>query len=79
MNGDSSPAAIMAAAAGDAGGHATFYGLLYTALWYEAHEQPQEAEAAMLQAVATPYAQQSGDYMASLAKVHCQRRGWQTA
>jgi len=29
------------------------------------------------QAVRTAYGQQSGDYMASLAAVHCLRRGWQ--
>ena len=32
---------------------------------------------ALLQAVRTAYAKQSGDYMAALAGVHCQRRGWQ--
>ena len=31
----------------------------------------------LLQAVRTAYAKQSGDYMAALAGVHCQRRGWQ--
>lgn len=31
----------------------------------------------LLQACRTQYAQQSGDYMAALARVHCQRRGWQ--
>ena len=30
-----------------------------------------------LQACRTQYAQQSGDYMAALARVHCLRRGWQ--
>lgn len=32
---------------------------------------------ALPQACRTQYAQQSGDYMAALARVHCLRRGWQ--
>jgi hypothetical protein len=34
------------------------------------------AKEALLAACATPYAITSGDYMASLARVHCKRRGW---
>lgn len=64
-------------AAKDSGGHDTFYALLYVALWHEAHGAVQAAQEAMVKAVHTPYAGQSGDYMASLAKVHYQRRGWQ--
>jgi hypothetical protein len=45
-------------------------------LWHEAHSQPQQAQDAMAWAVATQYAQRSGDYMASLTRVHCQQRGW---
>jgi hypothetical protein len=37
------------------------------------------AKAAMRAAVQTPYGQRSGDYMASLAVVHCKRRGWAVA
>eukprot|EP00198_Chlamydomonas_reinhardtii_P001510 XP_001690846.1 predicted protein [Chlamydomonas reinhardtii] len=76
----------------DNGGHDTFYGLLvlipthpnckpsssqYVGLWHEAEGDKAEAEKAVTAAVATPYARLSGDYMASLARVHCLRRGWQ--
>jgi hypothetical protein len=36
----------------------------------------QAARQAMTAAAKTPYAQQSGDYMAALAGVHCLQRGW---
>ncbi|KAF6254568.1 hypothetical protein COO60DRAFT_1273046 [Scenedesmus sp. NREL 46B-D3] len=71
----SSPEAILQAAT-DSGGHDSFYALLYVGLWHEAHGNAAEAEAAMVKSVQTRYAQLSGDYMAGLAKVHCQRRGW---
>eukprot|EP00238_Polyblepharides_amylifera_P011627 CAMPEP_0196582770 /NCGR_PEP_ID=MMETSP1081-20130531/40581_1 /TAXON_ID=36882 /ORGANISM="Pyramimonas amylifera, Strain CCMP720" /LENGTH=178 /DNA_ID=CAMNT_0041903445 /DNA_START=260 /DNA_END=796 /DNA_ORIENTATION=- len=60
----------------DTGGSDRFYSSLYTALWYEAHGDAKEAEVNMNRAVKTPYAKKSGDYMAALARVHCQRRGW---
>ncbi|KAG2452481.1 hypothetical protein HYH02_002720 [Chlamydomonas schloesseri] len=60
----------------DNGGHDTFYGLLYVGLWHEAEGDTAEAQKAITAAVATPYARLSGDYMAALARVHCQRRGW---
>ncbi|KAG2445915.1 hypothetical protein HXX76_000518 [Chlamydomonas incerta] len=63
----------------DNGGHDTFYGLLYVGLWHEAEGDKAEAEKAITAAVATPYARLSGDYMASLARVHCLRRGWAVA
>jgi hypothetical protein len=69
------PAKILAAA-GDNGGHDTFYAQLYVGLWQEAHGAADLAKEAVLAAVATPYAKMSGDYMASLATVHAQRRGW---
>jgi len=73
-----SPDAILAAAAAgmQTGGHDAFYSQLYVGLWYEAHNQPEEACKAILSAIATPYARLSGDYMASLGKVHAVRRGW---
>jgi hypothetical protein len=71
-----SPSAILAAAGSDTSGHDAFYALLYVGLWHEAHSQPQQAQDAMARAVATQYAQRSGDYLASLARVHCQQRGW---
>ncbi|GIL47692.1 hypothetical protein Vafri_4456 [Volvox africanus] len=61
----------------DNGGHDTFYGLLYVGLWHEAHGDTTEAKKAITAAVQTPYARLSGDYMASLARVHCQRRNWE--
>ncbi len=70
------PAAITASAR-DAGGHDTFYASLYEGLWHEAHGDAQGAREAVTRAVRTAYAQLSGDYMAALARVHCQRRGWQ--
>jgi len=69
------PSAIRAAAR-DEGGHDAFYALLYTGLWHEAHAQSKEARSAIVQAVSTQYARLSGDYMASLAHVHCLQRGW---
>jgi hypothetical protein len=69
------PSAILTAAS-DAGGHDTFYANLYVGLWHEAHGQPEAAKAALLAAVATPYARTSNDYMAALAKVHCLQRNW---
>ncbi|GAX80175.1 hypothetical protein CEUSTIGMA_g7613.t1 [Chlamydomonas eustigma] len=73
-----SPDAILAAAAASmqTGGHDAFYSQLYVGLWYEAHNQPEEARKAILSAIATPYARLSGDYMVSLGKVHAVRRGW---
>ncbi|KAL6746512.1 hypothetical protein V8C86DRAFT_2940602 [Haematococcus lacustris] len=63
----------------DPSGHSAFYGQLYVGLWHEAEGTLQEpsARAAILAACATEYARKSGDYMASLARVHCLRRGWQ--
>ena len=49
----------------------------YVGLYHEAEGSPAEAEAALTAAVATPYALQSGDYMASVAYMHCMQRGWQ--
>lgn len=72
--------AILQAAGGDLGikigGHDAFYGLLYVGLYSEAEGEVEKAKEAMIQAVNTKYGQGSGDYMASLAKVHCMRRGW---
>lgn len=73
----SQPDAIMKAVALDNGGHDSFYARLYVGLWHEAHAEEGKARAAMVEAAQTAYGQKSGDYMASLAQVHCQRRGWQ--
>jgi len=55
-----------------------FYAQLYTALFYEAHGTLDEPRARewMVSATNTPYAKLAGDYMADLARVHVQRRGW---
>lgn len=71
------PDTILAAAGPTAtGSHDVFYALLYVGLWHEAHGDGAQAQAAITKAVGTQYAQNSGDYMAALARVHCQRRGW---
>jgi hypothetical protein len=70
---------ILAASAGDASGRqgAAFYAHLYSALYHEADGQQQECQQSLLKAVQTPYAQQSKDYMVSVARVHALQRGWQ--
>lgn len=64
------------AAAGDEQGHDAFYSQLYVGLWHEAAGDAERARTAVEAAAGTAYAQQSGDYMAALARVHCARRGW---
>lgn len=72
-----SPKIILNAATGlEHGSHDAFYAWLYVGLWHEAHGGAEQAQAAITKAVGTQYARQSGDYMASLARVHCQRRNW---
>ncbi|PSC70340.1 TPR repeat [Micractinium conductrix] len=71
------PEAILQAAGGDRQGHDAFYAQLYMGLWHEAHGNTEAAQAAITEAVRTLYGRSSGDYMAALAAVHCQRRGWQ--
>jgi len=71
----------ISSAISDNGGHSNFYGMLYVGLWHEAHgtlDDPAAREA-ITAACATPYAKMSGDYMADLARVHCQQRGWPLA
>ena len=53
-----------------------FYSRLYIGLWHEANGDAERAKEEILQAVETPYAKLSGDYMAGLAFVHAKRRGW---
>lgn len=47
----------------------------YTGLFHESLGDSAQAEECLRAAVTTPYAQQSGDYMAAVAAVHCMRRG----
>ena len=70
----SEPQRILAAANPMRGSRDTFYANLYVGLFHESVGELVEAERALLEAVGTPYAQQSGDYMAGLAAVHCLRR-----
>ena len=58
---------------------ALFYSLLYTGLFAEANGREEPARAAITAAAETPYARESGDYMAGLAAVHCSLRGWPVA
>jgi hypothetical protein len=70
------PDTILQAAGPGQDSHDAFYAWLYVGLWHEAHGDAEQAQAAVTTAVGTQYAKQSGDYMASLARVHCLRRGW---
>ncbi|MCO5549235.1 hypothetical protein L7F22_002702, partial [Adiantum nelumboides] len=47
-----------------------FYAHLYAGLYHESQGNSEAAKLAMLAACRTPYGFRSGDYMASLAKVH---------
>jgi hypothetical protein len=60
-----------------------FYGLFYLGLYNEARFYNQKddvgnskAAGYMRQALQTPYAVASNDYMVACARVHAQRRGW---
>ncbi|XP_004302269.1 PREDICTED: uncharacterized protein LOC101298140 [Fragaria vesca subsp. vesca] len=55
-----------------------FYASLYAGLYYEAQKKPDEAKAHILAAYQSSYGQRSDDYMASLAKVHCVCRNWES-
>ncbi|KAH9553623.1 hypothetical protein CY35_08G021500 [Sphagnum magellanicum] len=66
---------LLAVGARDA--HDFFYSHLYVGLFHEAHNNTTAAREAITAAVASPYGARSGDYMATLAKVHCGCREWQ--
>ncbi|KAG5549073.1 hypothetical protein RHGRI_014443 [Rhododendron griersonianum] len=53
-----------------------FYASLYAGLYYESQSKTDAAKVHLLAASQSPYGQRSGDYMASLAKVHCLCRNW---
>lgn len=53
-----------------------FYAYLYAGLFYESKRSTKAAKEALIAACQTPYGARSGDYMATLAKVHCQCRNW---
>merc|ERR1719517_104197 len=58
------------------GGSDAFYAALYLGLLAEAKGDKEGAKRWIAQSTATGYARQSGDYMAVLARVHEQVRGW---
>ncbi|GER55423.1 tetratricopeptide repeat [Striga asiatica] len=53
-----------------------FYSSLYAGLYYESQNKPDEAKLHLMAACKSPYGSRSDDYMASLAKVHCDCRNW---
>ncbi|WCJ26914.1 Tetratricopeptide repeat (TPR)-like superfamily protein [Euphorbia peplus] len=53
-----------------------FYSSLYAGLYYESQNEEDAAKGHIVAAYKSPYGQGSGDYMAALAKVHCQCRKW---
>lgn len=53
-----------------------FYASLYLGLYAEANGDAGSARKFLKRAVDSRYARASGDYMADLARVHVQRRGW---
>ncbi|PON89549.1 N-terminal acetyltransferase A, auxiliary subunit [Trema orientale] len=55
-----------------------FYASLYAGLYYESQNKTEEAKHHILAAYQSLYGQRSDDYMASLAKVHCLWRNWES-
>ena len=55
-----------------------FYSLFYLALYSESRGETDKAEKYMLAAVKSSYATGTGagDYMTSVARVHCNLRNW---
>ncbi|CAO2162409.1 unnamed protein product [Urochloa humidicola] len=53
-----------------------FYSSLYAGLYYESQKDEDKAKSHIVAACKSPYGSRSGDYMASLAFVHCQCRNW---
>jgi tetratricopeptide (TPR) repeat protein len=53
-----------------------FYSSLYAGLYYESLKDTDMAKSRIEAACKSPYGSRSGDYMASLAFVHCQCRNW---
>ncbi|KAI5019865.1 hypothetical protein ZWY2020_044753 [Hordeum vulgare] len=57
-------------------GGEVFYASLYAGLYYESQKNADQAKSHIVAACKSPYGSRSGDYMASLAVVHCQCRNW---
>ncbi|KAK6143888.1 hypothetical protein DH2020_024236 [Rehmannia glutinosa] len=53
-----------------------FYASLYAGLYYESQNKSDEAKLHLTAACKSPYGSRSDDFMASLAKVHCDCRNW---
>ncbi|CAI0404920.1 unnamed protein product [Linum tenue] len=53
-----------------------FYASLYTGLYHECQKEADSAKFHLVAACKSVYGKKSDDYMASLAKVHCQCRNW---
>ncbi|RCV25371.1 hypothetical protein SETIT_5G161100v2 [Setaria italica] len=53
-----------------------FYSSLYAGLYNESQKNADKAKFHIVAACKSPYGSRSGDYMASLAFVHCQCRNW---
>ncbi|CAA7388892.1 unnamed protein product [Spirodela intermedia] len=53
-----------------------FYASLYAGLYYESQKDPESSKRHIIAACRSLYGESSGDYMASLAKVHCLCRNW---
>ncbi|CAI9294140.1 unnamed protein product [Lactuca saligna] len=54
-----------------------FYASLYAGLYYESQNEADKAKVHLVASCKSPYGERLDDYMASLAKVHCQCRKWE--
>ncbi|KAL3685484.1 hypothetical protein R1sor_003506 [Riccia sorocarpa] len=73
---DGSPVEEILQSVNSTSGADFFYASLYTGLYHEAYNNADAAREALIAAVRSPYGSRSGDYMASLARVHCLCRDW---
>lgn len=55
-----------------------FYASLYTGLYYESQGKEDGAKRHIVAAAQSLYGQRADDYMASLSKVHCSCRNWES-
>ncbi|CAN1219758.1 hypothetical protein LINPERPRIM_LOCUS1690 [Linum perenne] len=66
----------LVAAFSNGGPNEYFYASLYAGLYHESQKEADSAKLHLVAACKSLYGQRSDDYMASLAKVHCQCRNW---
>ena len=76
FRGDGATEHDLASAGHDGSKSDEFYSLFYLGLYCESQGEMAKAESYMKAATKTAYASASGDYMAAVASVHCQVRGW---